>query len=60
MAEAAPKTEATKAKVAEHDDVRAAAVAAMEEVEAMTPTPTQAELDAMMRGDSYKTRQTKA
>jgi len=47
------------------DDVRARAVAAMEDVEATEPTPTQAELDAIKRGEhqakaSYKTRQTKA
>ncbi len=62
MAEAAPKAEPSKAKVEENDDVRAAAVAAMEEVEAMTPTPTQSELDAIKRGEpgGYKTRQSKA
>lgn len=44
------------------DDVRANAVAAMEEVEAMQPTPTQEELNKIHRGEpgGYKTRQSKA
>ena len=44
------------------DDVRANAVAAMEEVEAMQPTPTQDELNKIHRSEpgGYKTRQSKA
>jgi hypothetical protein len=44
------------------DDVRANSVAAMEEVEAMQPTPTQEELNKIHRGEpgGYKTRQSKA
>jgi hypothetical protein len=46
------------------DDVRARAVAAAEEADAETPSPTQEELDAVKRGDhhpsKYKTRQAKA
>lgn len=46
-------------------DVRADAVAAQEATDALTPTPTQAELDAAKRGENpdgkgYKTRQAKA
>ena len=44
------------------DDVRANSVAAMDEVEAMQPTPTQEELNKIHRGEpgGYKTRQSKA
>jgi hypothetical protein len=44
------------------NDVRANAVAAMEEVEAMQPTPTQDELNKIHRSEpgGYKTRQSKA
>lgn len=56
---------ADKATTENADDIRANAVAAMEDIEATEPTPTQAELDAIKRGEhhskaSYKTRQTKA
>lgn len=60
---AAKATEASKVDEVQHaDDVRANAVAAMEEVEAMQPTPTQDELNRLHRGErgTYKTRQTKA
>lgn len=51
----------------DQDDVRARAVADAEAAEENTPTPTQAELDRIKRGEhlegkaaSYKTRQAKA
>jgi hypothetical protein len=62
-APAAEKPAATKADEAQRaDDVRANAVAAMEEMEAIQPTPTQDELNKVHRGESgtYKTRQSKA
>ena len=55
------------ADAAEQDDVRARAVADAEAADAEVPTPTQAELDAIKRGDhqaaksvGYRTRQAKA
>ena len=50
------------------DDVRSRAVAAAEEMDALTPTPTQEELDRAKLGSAadgaksgaYKTRQTRA
>lgn len=59
-----PATEA-----GEQDDVRARAVADAEAADAEVPTPTQAELDAIKRGEhsleagksgGYRTRQAKA
>lgn len=55
-----PATEA-----GEQDDVRARAVADAEAADAEVPTPTQAELDAVKRGEQpksggYRTRQAKA
>jgi hypothetical protein len=61
--QAAEKPAATKVDEAQRaDDIRANAVAAMEEVEAMQPTPTQEELNKIHRGEpgGYKTRQSKA
>jgi hypothetical protein len=56
-------------KVEDNDDVRARAVAEAEAAADEIPTPTQAEMDAIKRGDhhpeagksgTYKTRQTRA
>lgn len=62
-AEAAKASGGAKVTEADrNDEVRANAVAAMEEMEAIQPTPTQEELNRIHRGEtaSYKTRQTKA
>lgn len=58
----AKATDESKDAAQRSDDIRANAVAAMEEVEAMQPTPTQDELNRSHRGEpaAYKTRQTKA
>ena len=58
----AKATDESKDGAQRSEDIRANAVAAMEEVEAMQPTPTQDELNRIHRGEpaAYKTRQTKA
>ena len=71
MSDTDTKQDAGKAKVADEDDedVRARSVTAMEEVEAIESTPSQAELDRMKTGEAhieagkaggYRTRQSKA
>lgn len=70
MSDTENKQDAGKAKPEDDtvEDIRARAVAAMEEVEAIEPTPSQAELDRMKTGEAhleagkaagYKTRQSK-